>query len=541
MFTMAQWATNSEAAKALARMSARQAKGDPGLAKLVRERQDLVLEWRTRDELRNTNVSQPAEKRNRETEGENLTRLDIIDKRVAAIDKALSAQFPDYAALTNPEPLSVLEVQAQLGANEALVLFLDASKREPTPEETFIWIVTKTDMRWLRSDIGTQALAQEVSALRCGLDKAGWTKGASCKQLTGRNAPNDELHFDIARSHRLYETLLGPAKDLIKGKDLSIVPSGALTQLPFQVLVTEPLAATDYRSVPWLIRDHALTVLPAVSSLTALRRVSRPSKASKPLIGFGNPLLDGPDASYLEYARLAQGKRSCRDDNWERIATNFGLLNGVAPIDMRRGLANISQLRKQMPLPETAEELCAVAADIKADVSEVRLGARATESEVKKLSESGALADYRVVHFATHGAMAGELSGDSEPGLILTPPDQATEQDDGYLTASEIAALQLDADWVVLSACNTAAGDAANAEALSGLARAFIYAQARALLVSHWAVDSHATVKLITTAMREITRDKPVGRAEALRRAMLVSRLRITDQFAASAFGNSET
>jgi CHAT domain-containing protein len=136
------------------------------------------------------------------------------------------------------------------------------------------------------------------------------------------------------------------------------------------------------------------------------------------------------------------------------------------------------------------------------------------------MSGSGELAKYRVVHFATHGAMAGELRGSSEPGLILTPPDAASEEDDGYLSASEIAALKLDADWVILSACNTAAGQAQNAEALSGLARAFFYAQARALLVSHWAVDSQATVKLITSAMREIGHDKTIGRAEALRRAM---------------------
>ena len=174
-----------------------------------------------------------------------------------------------------------------------------------------------------------------------------------------------------------------------------------------------------------------------------------------------------------------------------------------------------------MPLPETADELCAVAGDIGADASEMRLGTRATEREVKAMSTRGELAQYRVVHFATHGALAGELKGSIEPGLILTPPDAASEEDDGYLSASEIAALKLDADWVILSACNTAAGDAASAEALSGLARAFIYAQARALLVSHWAVSSNATVKLITAAIREIASDKTVGRAEALRRAML--------------------
>ncbi len=190
-------------------------------------------------------------------------------------------------------------------------------------------------------------------------------------------------------------------------------------------------------------------------------------------------------------------------------------------METRGGLAQIADLRIQTPLPETAQELCAVARDLKADASEMRLGARATEREVKRLSASGQLAQSRIVHFATHGALAGELKGTSEPGLILTPPATASKDDDGYLSASEIAALKLDADWVILSACNTAAGGATGAQALSGLARAFIYAQARALLVSHWSVDSRATVKLVTTAIREMTRGSGAGRAEALQRSML--------------------
>jgi CHAT domain-containing protein len=158
------------------------------------------------------------------------------------------------------------------------------------------------------------------------------------------------------------------------------------------------------------------------------------------------------------------------------------------------------------------------------------LGAMATETKIKQLSEDGSLARYKIVHLATHGAVAGQVSRSSEPGLILTPPDQASETDDGYLSASEIAALKLDADWVILSACNTAAGEASGAEALSGrsgpagtaeLARAFFYAGARSLLVSHWEVNSDATVKLITKAIAELKADPKVGRAEALRRSML--------------------
>ena len=181
----------------------------------------------------------------------------------------------------------------------------------------------------------------------------------------------------------------------------------------------------------------------------------------------------------------------------------------------------MASIRTQVPLPETADELCAVARDLGVPDSDIWLGARATERDVKRLSDSGELAAYRIVHFATHGALAGELKAGAEPGLILTPPNEATPEDDGYLSASEIAGLKLDADWVILSACNTAAGGTEGAEALSGMSRAFFYAGARALLVSHWAVNSDATVKLITKTLSTMAADKTVGRSEALRRSMV--------------------
>lgn len=122
---------------------------------------------------------------------------------------------------------------------------------------------------------------------------------------------------------------------------------------------------------------------------------------------------------------------------------------------------------------------------------------------------------------AVAGLVAGDIKGLAEPSLALTLPQRPNSQDDGLLTASEVAQLKLNADWVVLSACNTAAGGAPGAEALSGLARSFFYAGARALLVSHWTVDSGTATRL-TTATFEIMRSDPaIGRAEAVRRAML--------------------
>ena len=188
------------------------------------------------------------------------------------------------------------------------------------------------------------------------------------------------------------------------------------------------------------------------------------------------------------------------------------------------GRADVAALRRQEPLPETADELCLVADALAAPADSVFLGARATEHTLKSLSATGALKSWRVLHFATHGLVAGKTKAFSvshaEPSLLLTPPEKASNEDDGLLTASEVARLEMDADWVILSACNTAAADGSpGAEALSGLASAFLYAGARSLLVSHWYVNSEGAVRLITGAFAELRRDPAIGKAEALRRS----------------------
>ena len=395
--------------------------------------------------------------------------------------------------------------------------------------------MTKTDARWVKLALSPKDIADKVQALRCGLDYDGeWgakdaARAQRCLRLLKLNAApkeTDPLPFDLQVAHDLYEGLFGPFKDMIGDKQLLIVPSGALASLPFQVLVTEKPAAAfpadgSYAGVPWLGARHATSVLPSVTSLKALREHAKVSTAGKPYLGLGNPLLTGPSGS----DQTASRKQSCPAGSpglATKVAARAGL-GGDAGKPLRGGLADLALLRRQQPLPETADELCEVGRSLAASSSDILLGGKATERTVKSLSASGALAGYRVLHFATHGLLPQETAsiaaGLTEAALLLTPPDAASDEDDGLLTASEVTLLKLNADWVIMSACNTGGGDKSG-EALSGLARAFFYAGARALLVSHWYVDSASAVALTTKTFDEMKRDPKLGRAEALRRSM---------------------
>jgi hypothetical protein len=377
-FKAAQWALTSEAAASLTQMAARQAKGDNELSRQVRRRQDLVGEWQVRDKLLIAALSLPPEKRDPTAEQEHRARLGEINAEVTKLDRMLKEKFPEYAALANPEPLSLADVQANLGANEALVLFLDTPELQPISEETFIWVVTKASMRWVRSDLGTQSLTREVAALRCGLDDTLWNdadRSNRCVELVKAHRYDgigfvSALPFDLERAHALYKRLLGPVEDVIKDKSLLIVPSGALTSLPFNALVTRPPTTkipsnpAEYRSAAWLGVQQPVTVLPSVASLKALRAHAKYTRLSKVYLGVGNPLLDGPDDDYSKEAEVARQWQRCSTapSGWLQVSSARGRrsilgLKTVIPGNQ----ANIEHIRKQTPLPESADELCRIA------------------------------------------------------------------------------------------------------------------------------------------------------------------------------------
>ena len=173
------------------------------------------------------------------------------------------------------------------------------------------------------------------------------------------------------------------------------------------------------------------------------------------------------------------------------------------------------------PLPGTRTEVETIAKSLDVGEGDVKLGLNATEEAVKQSKRD----DYRIVYFATHGLVAGDLQqfikAKAEPALAFTIPEKPSELDDGLLQASEVAELKLNADWVVLSACNTASSDGVGAESLSGLARAFIYAGGKSLVVSNWDVSDDATAKLMSNLF-EISKDKPdLSHGEMMREATL--------------------
>lgn len=476
-FAAAQRATFDETGRAVAHMASRAAAGSDALAALLREQQDLLRQLSSLDQrLANAiGASDPAARAQAAP-----LRLEAADigARLRSIDARLRRDHPAYVALSDPKPLTVAEVQALLQDDEAAVLPFVLE------DQTILFAVTKTTAVWAGTAATAASLGKDVAALRAELDPVAWI---------GSFAP-----FDRALSYRVYRSVWQPIEAALEGKrNVFVVPTGPLTSLPLAVLVTAAPGGGKVgdgdpqvlREAPWLVKRHALVTLPGLSSLKALRLYAAKGSASEPFAGFGDP--------------------SLRNSGDERQARSVGsVYRGVAP--------DLNALKSLASLPHTAVELRALAKSLGAGDADLFLRERATETQVKSLD----LSRKRVIAFATHGLVAGEF-GFGEPGLVLTPPSAGSSTDDGYLAASEAARLNLRADWVILSACNTAAGDAPGAKGLSGLARAFFLAGAKSILVSHWQVWDDVASRMSTTAVQNFQANASAGRGEALRQAML--------------------
>ncbi len=503
-FRIADIARSGSVQGALASSGARAAVDNKDLSDLIRREQDARKQIAALFSLQANVLSSPVNQQDPAALLRLRTQIDSLRGARAIIAQEIEKRFPLYAELINPKPTTVAKVQKSLVADEALIATYVVE------DKTYVWTVTKTGKASLHvAPLGSKRVAAVAKELRKALDPQAATLG-------------DIPVFNTRLSYRLYRTLLKSGEKKWKpAKSLLIVPHGALAQLPFGVLVTgkkplpkdQPPIFSNYKEIPWLIRSHSVTVLPSVTALASLRALPKPKKGRRPFVGFGDPYFSvkqATDAGKPKEVKVA-------------ALTSRGLLKtrGVriklrsAPKTQGLDSADLSLLPR---LPDTFDEVRSIAVAINADLTrDVFTGKRANEDVVKKLNLSG----YKVVIFATHGLVPGDLDGLRQPALALSTPKLGGYGGDGLLTMDEILGLKLDADWVVLSACNTASAEGAGAEAFSGLGRAFFYAGTRAMLLSNWPVETTSAQKLTTDLFSRQAKDKKLSRAKALQQAML--------------------
>lgn len=493
-FRMADLARGSRVQKALSAAIVRAGINDPELAAVVRKSQDLEYQVKATSESLTAlqgGESNPEKEKLAAKIRADLERLRDENEKAQA---ELKRKMPDYSDLLDPKPLGIVEAQKLLKPDEALLSIYSTQNR------TLVWAVpARGPASFQVVDLPAPRIAEIVATLRKSLDPS---------QVDFGQVPA----FDFDTAYDLYRKLLAPVEPGWRAaKELIVVPHGALSELPFSVLVTgaykpdgSGIPFADHAAAPWLLKQAAISYLPSLAALATLRRAAT-QPPERTFIGFGDPVFaSAPAPAPSSSALAARGlvRRNLR----------AGSSSGAAAA---RPASDLDLLQS---LPDTAQEIREVAEILHADgARDVYLGRRASEQNVK----SADLARYRIVMFATHGLVPGDLPDLSQPALALSNPAVTGGKEDGLLTLSEILGLKLRADWVVLSACNTASPDGQAAEAVSGLGRAFFFAGAKALLVSHWPVET-VSAKLLTTGLFRRHAENPrLGRAQAVREASL--------------------
>ena len=502
-FRIAGVARGQSVQRALGASAARAAAKDPALADLVRREQDTQKQLGASYGLLAAMLSAPTDQQNPKTVQNLRTRIDQLRGARSALAAEIDKRFPDYAELINPKPATIDDVRAILRPGEALIATYVSE------EKTYVWAIPhRGEVSFGVADMGREELADTVDWLRAALEPNATTLG-------------DIPDFDLGVAHALYKKLLEPVKAGWRDADsLLVVAHGALGYLPLSLLPTKAAKLgpekgalfANHRDVPWLVRTHAVTMLPSVASLKTLRGLPPGPAGRKAFVGFGDPWFSEDQAAE---AQKPQAKEVA-------ALASRGVRTRGLPVRLRAApkTQNVdsAELARLPGLPNTADEVSSIALALNADLTtSVFLGKDASEGRIKSMDLSG----FKILAFATHGLVPGDLNGLTQPALALSSPKVTGGKDDGLLTMGEILGLKLDADWVVLSACNTASGEGAGAEAVSGLGRAFFYAGTRALLVSNWPVETTSAKALTTDLFKRQAADATLTRTQALRAAML--------------------
>jgi len=504
-FRMADVARNSSVQRAVTSSAARATLPDARLAQLARREQDTTNQIHALNKILVRLASAPESQRLPKVMEDMARDIERLTAEQAALREEISQKFPDYANLVNPQPATPADIQRVLLPEEALIAIYTGER------QSYVWTISAKEVGFRVVPVTREQISHDVASIRSGLDLSDGKVKA----------------FDAATAYSLYNTLLAPDSSVwAQAKLLNVIPDAHLGELPFGVLLTAPVSpatgkSAAYADMPWLIRKVAIAQQSSASGFMALRRATAAKQEQKAFIGFGNPLFTADAAVATQ--RGGQFRKlevpSAKDPT-------LGLIEqaqqSAKPLDNAQAASRptLAQAFALLPaLPDTAEELTEIARTTGAhQKNDLFLGARATEANVKATD----LSQYRVVAFATHGLVPGEISGLDQPALAMANPALTNDtQNDGFLTLEEVLGLKLNAEWVVLSACNTASADGNAREAVSGLGRGFFYAGARSLLVSNWAVETVSARLLTTGLFHQLATHPDMPRAEALRQSML--------------------
>lgn len=462
-----EWWTFGSVQVAMADLITRLSSSAPGQAEQVRQYQDLREQKGLAEAAYNAALASPTA-----TDAQRralATRLADLGIQISQAAEALSASGTSLADLVAVPVVSPSTLQAALHTGEALAAFAVTDTR------LYTWLVRQDRIEWKVHDIPAQSLLSKVRRLRSAVDlSASLTlpPAENCALQSDSPALKNRP-FDICASAELYDLTFG-GFDLDGVDSLLVVPDGPLSAIPFSLLV---VGRTADGAPLWLIDRVAISTLPSTSALPALRARSVAAESEE---------------TYL----------------------------GVAPGTFA-GLVPDHPLKIAPPsLPGTLDEIQGVASLFGPENQTLVEQASATEAYLK----SADLSRYGTISLATHALMAEESAfwtgGQvDEPALLLYGAGDAA--DDGLFTATEAAGLKLNADWVILSGCNTAASGAGSGRDLSGLARAFFFAGAKALLVSQWSVQDAAAQALIVGTIANSDSAGAQGKAQALRAAIL--------------------
>lgn len=422
--------------------------------------------------------SKPADRLSQERVHALEQRLQTLERDRRALETEIKANYPDYYALKYPTPVALNELQTQILQPGEMMLIYGVME-----DSTALWIVGRDEFQIFTLPVDERNLQEQVNAIRhllgARLEEGSGEQAIILRGVTLRWSET-KLNSLTEQTHDLYTQLLPESvRGLLKENRLVyIVPTGPLYALPFETLVTQPGEQPHY-----LIEDYPIAYLSSASLLRTLREAEtrKQSTARYPFLAFADPVYE-----------KASEKKAKGDSIW----------GGVFP-----------------KLPETAEEAREIAMlfESPTESDPLQLREQAARSRVLELNDQQRLDDYRYLLFATHGILPGEIDRITQPALVLTHPEK--DGGDGFLTMADVFGLDLNAELVSLSACNTGMGERVRGEGVLGLSRAFMYAGTPAVAMTLWSVESLSAKELSVGLFRHLKETSQP--AEALRQIKL--------------------